>query len=67
MGKQVTVQTTQLIRLAHSGLRRKNDNEVAAAESLLSLIALNLRKEQVVVDARMYPYYIALRNLTTRG
>lgn len=67
MGKQVKVQTTQLIRLAHAGLRMERDIEKDAAESLLSLISLNLRKEQVQVDDRMYPYYLTLRNLTQRG
>jgi hypothetical protein len=67
MGKEVKVQTAQLIRLAHAGLRHQRDAEKDAGVSMLSLVALNLRKEQVVVDARMYPYYLTLRNLTTRG
>jgi hypothetical protein len=64
--KQVTVQTTMLVRLAQAGLRDNRAEENNAAESLLSLIALNLRKESIVVDARMYPYYLTLRNSTTK-
>lgn len=66
MAKQVTVQTTMLIRLAHAGLRIEAQPERDAAESLISLIALNLKHEEIVVDARMYPYYKSLRDSTTK-
>lgn len=63
---KVTVQTTQLLRLAHAGLKHSGQREQDAAESLLSLIVLKLKHEQIVVDGAMYSRYKFLRDSTTK-
>lgn len=48
---------TELLRLAHLGSTADSIQKRAAAESIYSLLALNLKNEMVDIPMEMYRYY----------
>lgn len=55
--------TRELLRLVHLGAKSEVSEYVAAADSVRSLVALNLRSELTQVPTKMMPYYERLQAL----
>ena len=56
----MTCHGTELLRLSHAAMRSGVEAKVNAAESILSLLALQLAEEIVQIPTEMVPHYKVL-------